>query len=516
MPERRHQGPHLGAAACVLAVAIALGVPPSAPQPAQGSGGPDTATRSAGEGQRAKGQRHRARLRKLRKANRRQKRPNVVVIETDDQDNTLEGMSNVVNLLSSRGTTFTNSYASFPLCCPSRATFLTGQYAHNHGVRTSDSPQSYNSLNGTNTLPLWLKRSGYRTALVGKYLNGYGVNDGVFESVSDAKQVPPGWGEWYALTAGSDQRRYQYKLNENGDVRYYGGGPKNYVTDVLASRAVDFIKRRGPHPKPYFLWFTPTAPHGEAGLPFGATRDPTPAPRHIGRYGDAQAPRTPNFDELDVSDKPQFVQDKPPLTQNELDDIDRRYRGRMESVLAVDDAVKRIVGRIRKTGDQRKTYIFFTSDNGLQLGAHRLLYKAFLYEESTRVPLVIRGPGFPAGATRNQLVSNVDLAPTIVQLAKASAGLTMDGRSLVPFAADSGYMANREALLESYQTGSFALRRGDFIYVQHDTSEQELYDLAGDPWQLDSLDAVPAEAPLISQLSARLADLRTCSGASCP
>ena len=194
---------------------------------------------------------------------------------TDDQDNTLQGMDSVGSLLSAQGTSFANSYTSYPLCCPSRATFLTGQYAHNHGVRTSDSPQAYNSLDGSSTLAVWLRRSGYRTAMIGKYLNGYGVNDSALEPVTDAKEIPPGWAEWYALTAGSDQRRYQYKLNENGDVRFYGHGPKNYVTDVNA-HAVDYVKRRAPRPKPFFLWFNPTAPHGEAGNLFGASRNPTP------------------------------------------------------------------------------------------------------------------------------------------------------------------------------------------------------------------------------------------------
>jgi N-acetylglucosamine-6-sulfatase len=514
MLKRRHQGLLLCAAVAVLAAAIAIAAPRTSPA-AEGSAPAATPAAKAGKGP-ARGERRRQRLWKQRRANRRQKRPNVIVITTDDQDKSLEGMTNVLGLLSAQGTTFTNSYAEFPLCCPSRATFLTGQYAHNHGVLTSDSPEAYNSLQGVETLPVWLRKAGYRTAMVGKYLNGYGVNDSLAEPVGDKKEIPPGWSDWYALTGGSDQRRYRYKLNENGDVKSYGTGPGNYVTDVLGARAVDFVKRRAPNPKPFFLWFTPTAPHGENGLPLGASRDPTPAPRHLGRYEGAVAPRTPNFDEADVSDKPQFVRDKPQLTQEDLSEIDRRHRGRLESLLAVDDAVKRIVGRVRKAGDMRKTYVIFTSDNGLQMGAHRLLNKAFLYEESTRVPLVIRGPGFPAGTTREQLVSNVDLAPTIVALTKAKPGLIMDGRSLVPFAADGGYGAGREALLESFQTDSFAIRRGDYIYIEHDTDELELYDLAEDPFQLESLHEVPGELPLISELSARLADLRDCAGAACP
>ena len=330
-----------------------------------------------------------------------QKRPNIVVVMTDDQNDSLLGMTNVINRLAGRGTTFRNSYVSLPLCCPSRATFLTGEYAHNHGVQFNEGPvggladDGYHHLDNTNTLAVWMRRSGYATGLVGKYLNGYGSDDGIAEPVPDAREIPPGWAEWYALTAGTDQYRYRYKLNENGRARYYGDGPGNYVTDVLASKAVGFIKRRAPRSKPFFLWFTPTAPHGEAGRLPGATRDPQPAPRHLGRFEGAQAPRTPNFNEADVSDKPAAIQSQDPLDADEIADVDIRYRGRVESLLAVDEAVGRIVARLKKTGDLRRTYIVFTSDNGLQLGAHRLLFKEYLYEESLRVPLIIRGPDFP-------------------------------------------------------------------------------------------------------------------------
>jgi N-acetylglucosamine-6-sulfatase len=512
----------MAASACALALiaVVATASSPAAESPAPGARFAEVAETqaaiAAGQGRaRAATPNHRKR-RKLRRANRLQKRPNVIVVMTDDQDNSLIGMDSVFGLLSSAGTTFANSYTSYPLCCPSRATFLTGQYAHNHGVRKSDSPEAYNSLNHLNTLPLWLKKSGYRTAMVGKYLNGYGVDDGVLEALPDAREIPPGWSEWFGLTAGSDQRRYQYKLNENGDVRYYGGGPESYVTDVLASHAVDYIKRRAPYPKPFFLWFNPTAPHGENGNLFGATRNPTPAPRHLGRIGNAFYPRTPNFDEADVSDKPEFVRDKPPLTEEEVDDIDRRYRGRVESLFSVDDAVKRIIGRIRKAGDMRKTYVIYTSDNGLQLGSHRLLFKAFLYEESTRVPLIVRGPGFPAGAVREQPVSNVDLAPTIVQLTGAVPRLPMDGRSLVPFAENPGFGADRELLFESYQTNSAAIQRGGFIYIRHDTGEEELYDLEADPFELESLHASPSHSALRAEMEARLDQLQGCAGGACP
>jgi arylsulfatase A-like enzyme len=449
----------------------------------------------------------------------KQKRPNVIVVMTDDQENSLFGMRNVASRLVRGGTTFATSYVSLPLCCPSRATFLTGRYAHNTGVTSNASTGAgtgYQRLDHTSTVPVWLRRSGYATAMIGKYLNGYGVDDGIAEPLPDAREIPPGWTEWYALTGGSDQFRYRYKLNENGRARYYGDGPANYQTDVLAKHAVGFVKRRAPKRKPFFLWFTPTAPHGEAGRLPGAVRDPQPAPRHLGRFGTAVAPRTPNFNEADVTDKPAFVQDADPLDAEDVEDIDIRYRGRVESLLAVDEAIGRLVRAVKKAGDMRRTYIVFTSDNGLQLGAHRLLFKEYLYEESLRVPLVVRGPRFPAGATRTQPVTNADLAPTILQLAKVRAGNVVDGRSLLPAARNPSTGAIRDLLFESYFPPAAGIRRGEWVYIEQGTGETELYDLAADPFQLDSLHASPGHAALMAQLDARLEQLRGCAGGACP
>jgi N-acetylglucosamine-6-sulfatase len=460
------------------------------------------------------------RLRELRRQNRKQKRPNVILISTDDQNQTdMFVMSITQALLGGRGTTFENSYVTYPLCCPSRATQITGQYAHNHGVTTTDLPNGYNGLDHSNTLAVWLRRAKYRTAMVGKYLNGYGINDNVPEPVSDAREIPPGWAEWYGLTGGTDQKRYNFKLNENGKVRRYGKGARNYVTDVLSSKVNELLKRWAVRPKPFFLYFNPTAPHGEQGTPFFSTRDPQPAPRHLGLLGDISAPRTPNFNEQNVNDKPQMIQDMPRLTDAQIMDVDRRYRGRLESLLAVDEAVKRIVGLVRKYGDKRKTFFIFTSDNGVQLGSHRIIFKDALYEESERVPLIIRGPGIPAGVTRSQLVSNIDLAPTILEITGAQPGRAQDGISLLPLVANPGAAANRDLLFEVFDFGIFGIRRGPWKLNQYENGGQpdefELYNLNDDPYELTSEDVQPANATIKAELLARLTQLRTCAGASC-
>jgi N-acetylglucosamine-6-sulfatase len=444
--------------------------------------------------------------RRLQRANAKQKRPNVIVVMADDQVDTLLGMGNVQSLIQARGTTFRNSYVSYPLCCPSRATFLTGQLAHNHGVMSNDPPDGgYAALDNTNTLAVWLKAAGYRTALIGKYLNGYGE--------ANPRQIPPGWSNFQALTGVAQQRRYAYKLNENGKVNKYGFGPKNYVTDVLARKARDFVRKSAPSPKPFFLWFTPTAPHGEAGVVSGAARDPQPAVRHFGRFGLATAPRNPNFDEPDVSDKPQAVRDAPRLSSADLADIDRRWPSILESLLAVDEGVARLVSSLRKARDLGKTYIVYTSDNGLLLGAHRLLFKGELYEEALRVPLVIRGPRFPRGAFRDQPVSNVDLAPTILELTGAAPRRLLDGTSLLGPALNPAAGVGRDLLLETDL--SAGVLSGQFVYTEYGNGETELYDLANDPFQLRSLHASAGSSGLRANLAARLAQLRGCAGASC-
>jgi Arylsulfatase A and related enzymes len=451
---------------------------------------------------------HREKLAKLRQRNAQQKRPNVIVIDTDDMNQTdMFVMRNTLSLLGAHGTTFNNSYVSYPLCCPSRATFLTGQYAHNHGVLTD---QRFGDLDSSNTLAVWLRRAKYRTAMVGKYLNGYGI--------TDPRLIPQGWTQWDALTGGTEQHRYNFKLNENGKVRRYGRKPSNYIDYVLDSKVNAVLKQWTISPKPFFIYYNPNNPHGESGTPPWSTRDPEPAPQYLGVFGDITAPHPPNFDEANVSDKPSQIQDIPRLSDAELADIDRRYRGRLESLLSVDDEVKRIFGLVRKYGDKRKTFFVFTSDNGLLMGAHRIEFKDYLYEEAERVPLIIRGPGFPQNVTRDQLAGNIDLAPTITALTGATPGRTMDGTPLLPLAKNPAEGVNRSLLFESFDLGTFGVRQGPWAFNRWNNGEEELYNLEDDPYELTNLLHGPGAssyAAIRDQLATRLAQLKTCNGDSC-
>jgi arylsulfatase A-like enzyme len=439
--------------------------------------------------------------------------PNVLVIESDDQ--TLESMrvmNNVNSLIGAEGATFQNSFVNYSLCCPSRATFLTGQYEHNHGVTNNTGPTGgfdrFESLHGNNNLAVWLQDAGYYTAMIGKYLNGY----------SNSPLVPPGWSEWHAA-APYDQYVYNYRLNDDGTIVSYGHNPADFKQDVLTGKAVDFVARRVHAAQPFFLWLTYTAPH--VGSPDPNPNPPSdcgtaakPAPRHAHAFDTEPLPKPPNFNEADVSDKPAAIRNLPLLSPSQITDIQRKYRCELESLLSVDEGVKRVVDALRSTGELKNTLIIYTSDNGYFHGEHRIPKgKLRIYEESIRVPLEMRGPGIPRGVNVGDLAINADLAPTIVDAANASPGLVMDGLSLIPVAENPGTGSGRELLIE--EPSFKAIRTERYMYAEHSTGEKELYDLLKDPYELQSRHNAPAYASVKAQLADRLHQLQNCAGSSC-
>jgi N-acetylglucosamine-6-sulfatase len=438
-------------------------------------------------------------------------RPNVVVVMTDDQTvEQMRVMDHVRSLIGARGTTFTSSFVNFPLCCPSRATFLTGQYAHNHGVLGNSAPRGgFHAFEDRRTLATWLQDAGYRTALIGKYL-----------SQTPQRYIPPGWSQWYAAAGGDTQKVYDYTLNQNGRLVEYGGRPRDFKTDVLTDKAVRFVRRHGAGLQPFFLFVSYTAPHGGGPDPStGRRRDcantTKRAPRHRGAFEREPLPRPPNFNERDTSDKPPHLRRRPLMRARLIDEIERRYRCRLESLLAVDEGVRDIVRALAGRNDLDNTYVVFTSDNGLLHGEHRIWTgKDAVYEEVISVPLMIRGPGFPRGATVTSPVVNADLAPTIAEVAGASPTVPVDGRSLLPLAQDPGLGSERGILIE--HGGRYAaIRTRDYLYARHAGGGRELYDMRADPFQLRSRHDDPAFAEVKAELAARLAELRDCSGRSC-
>ena len=303
-------------------------------------------------------------------------RPNIVVIQTDDQTvDSMHVMANVDRLLVKEGARFVNSFATYPLCCPSRATFLTGQYAHNHGVLGNEPPLGgYPALDHTNTLPLWLQRAGYHTSFVGKYLNGYGES-------GSPNTIPPGWSDWRAALRNPGSKSLLYlgfTLNENGELVSYPRGRANYLTDVFTRHAVDAVELGAASGAPFFLWLSYFAPHG--GRPLdpddvrapGIGLSPRPAARHKDAYAGEVFLRSPSFDERDVSDKPPAVRNRKRLTETQIAAIEELRQQRLESLLAVDEGVAQVVEALGAAGELENTLIVFTSDNGFIQGEHRI------------------------------------------------------------------------------------------------------------------------------------------------
>ncbi len=449
--------------------------------------------------------------------------PNIVFIMSDDQDvGTMQYMPRVQELLAARGVTFNNSFVTSSICCPSNVTALTGQYTFNHGVLNNLSPtggfQKFVDMRidgnpatqgDESTLAVWLDDAGYNTGRVGKYLVGY---------PTDSTYVPPGWDEWHS-TFGGFTSYFNYRMNVNGTVVQYGAAEADYLTDVLTGRAVDFINRAEANDtQPFFLQFSPTAPHAD-NIQNGPA---TPAPRHAGMFAGIQAPRTPSFNEADVSDKPLPIRNFPLLTSTQIAAIDREYQSRVESLQAVDEGVARIVASLAANGELDNTYIVFTSDNGYHLGQHRFLNGKFqVYEEDIRVPLIIRGPGVQAGATVDQMAVNIDLAPTMARWGRATPDRVMDGQSLTPLLGPNGATQNwrEDFLVELYrhlppaQNGDVikAVRTEHEVYVEYRSGPRELYDLRTDPYQLQNSYAT-ADPAHVADLSARLAELAVSRG----
>jgi len=457
-------------------------------------------------------------------------RPNVVLILTDDLDvGLLRGhRGHYPNLeeLAAEGTTFENAFVTDPLCCPSRATILRGQYSHNHRITGNWWPQGgakkFHDLGHEgSTVAAWLRSRDYRTELVGKYMNDY-----------YGDYVPVGWDDWYAMAGG----HLSTDLNENGHIHHYDP-ERHHLDDVLAEKAAGLLRRPTEDDAPFFLWVGTQAPHAPA----------TPAPRHEGAFPDARLPRSPSFDEEDVSDKPDWVRDNPPLDGERIAPTQDLYRKRLQSMLTVDEMVGRLMDALRESKELDDTYVFFTSDNGWHAGEHRLTSgKWTAYEEDIRVPLIVSGPGVPEGKTLPHMVLNNDLAPTFADLAGADAPGFVDGRSLVPLldgrpppeggwrsaflveaATELGPGASPplsgDRLPEDWQRaprgdwgrpGLEAVRTEDHLYVEYGNGERELYDLREDPYQLDNHRS-EADPALLKRLKGHLEALRECSGADC-
>ncbi|GGS91918.1 sulfatase [Planobispora rosea] len=441
-------------------------------------------------------------------------RPNIVFILTDDLGTgDLERFPNIWNEFVSAGTGFERFFVPNSWCCPSRSSILRSQYVHSHGVLTNTAPEGgftrfHDSRLERSTVGVWMQQAGYRTALMGKYLNHYPGQ------AAQAAHVPPGWDEWH-VPVRRLYEEYDYTLNENGVLKEYGSAPEDYLTDVLSAKANAFVSRDD---EPFFLYLAPVAPHLPANH----------APRHHDAFAGVTAPRAPSFDQEDLSAEPAWLRSQERLTARDQMKIDSMYRDRLRAMLGVDDMVGALVETLRAAGKLEDTYLFFGSDNGFHLGEHRLRQgKTTPFDEAIRVPMFVRGPGIEQGGVIEEIASTVDLAPTFAHLAGAPLPDFVEGRSLLPLL--RGWIPDRwrqnvlvefnrpvnEASARQTPVPAYrAMRTARHTFVRYETGEYQLYDLVGDPYQLRNLAGLVSPA-VIAEFDRRLDALAACSGAGC-
>lgn len=429
-------------------------------------------------------------------------RPNVVFILTDDLDvGSISVMANLKSLMIEEGTTFDNAFVTDPLCCPSRATILRGQYSHNTGIQGNSAPEGgfekfrRKGLDDS-TMATWLHDdAGYDTFYAGKYMNGY---DGT-------RYIPPGWDRWFAWEGNYYGSGGKYSLNENGEIKTYNRD-RVHDTDLMGEKAVQFIQGHKDDDDPFFAYIATNAPHTPAYVP----------KRHEGMFSGRPLPRPPSFNEEDISDKPQVVRG-PPLSHAEIKDLGEEYRKRLASLQSVDGMIGELIRTLRDTNELDNTYVVFTSDNGYLMGEHRRTNKSLAYEESIRVPLVVRGPGVPAQRMKH-LVLNNDFAPTFAELAGVTPPGFVDGKSFVGLLDADGQPTVggwRTGFMVEHVTPTYqAIRTNTHTYVEWDRGGRELYDLEKDPYQLESIDDT-APSALLDDLAGRLDALRDCAGQEC-
>lgn len=447
-------------------------------------------------------------------------KPNIVFVLTDDLSSDLVEYMPAVKDLARQGVSFSNYFVTDSLCCPSRASILTGRFPHNTGVfRNTGADGGYlvfrNKGQDKDTFATSFQAAGYRTAFYGKYLNGYTPRN-------QNHTVAPGWDDW-AVGGAQPYGGFNYTLNENGRLVDYGDNPDDYATDVLGRKAVAFIDKAAADKQPFIVEIAPYAPHA----PY------TPAPRHAELFPGLKAPRTPNFNIPANATTPAWLRTHPPLAQAQVDQIDADYRERIQAVQAVDELLAQLRKTLADKGLLDTTYIVFSSDNGYHMGAHRQVPgKMTAFDSDVRVPLVIAGPRLRAGAAVDDIAENIDLRPTFERLAGiATKDATVDGVSLVELLEGRAGPRRTSALIEhrgpvqapddpdnpeddganppTYE----AVRTATSLYVEYAGGEAEFYDLRSDPFAITNTAArlTPADR---AKLHDALVASRQCRGAA--
>ncbi len=476
------------------------------------------------------------------------KKPNIIVLQTDDETvQDLAVMPGVKQLIQNNGVTFDQMITPFAICCPSRAAEMTGSYPHNNGVQANFPPSGgyvpWEKKSGDKHIGKWLQDAGYHTVHIGKYINGYAYGN------RRHVPVPTGWSEWHGSTDPSTYQMWGYRLNEPNGSHKYGKfpiqNPAKYSTDVYGAKAVKVVKQQAKTPGPFYMQVAFLAPHVET-IPLKRglipqnwadvdnpdpstgiqTIPPRPAPRHRNFFNNMPLEQDPSFNEADVSDKQSFVRNLPLLTDAQIAELVEDNRQRRRSLLAVDEAITAIIAALKNTDQYRNTVIVMMGDNGYLLGQHRIsMGKYFPYEPALRIPFIMSGPGIKAGAHAGDLVSLIDLAPTLLDFAGVKpTGRVPDGMSLRPVLTSGRSMRARSVLLSSGPQKApngtnlpmfNGARSPNYAWWRYEDGFEEMYDLRNDPYELTNVAHDPAYAGIRTSLIAQWNKLKNCHGVTC-
>ena len=402
-------------------------------------------------------------------------RPNFLIIVTDDQRfDTMEYMPNTQQTIFDAGVTFSHGYITTPFCCPSRASILTGLYAHNHYVLENTDKLRLP------TLVVDLQKNGYYTGLVGKYLNSW---DG---------EARPEFDYWVSFFGGTVPNYYDPELNINGKWEKKTG----YMTYLFEDYVKEYLEEATNQRKPFFLLFAPNAPHA----PF------TPLKEDKGLLIDLAPFRPPNYNEEDISDKPSSIANKPIIGEGGAESIDATRRRQLLTLISLDRSIGSIMEKLKETGELDNTVVIFLSDNGKHWGEHRMDTKSTAYEEVVKVPFAMRYPALvPTPYVEDKLVANIDIAPTIYELSETRMPEIIDGQSLVKLLNRSGEWRS-SLLLEAWPDRGHwvSMHTEQYVYIETENDKSEFYDLAVDPYEMDNSIDNPIYQSIILELQQEL------------
>ncbi len=486
--------------------------------------------------------------------------PNIIIFEPDDLDTVtmqtalqLGLMPNTQKYIIGPGTSFSNYYVSDSHGCPTRESYFFGLYYKNILGNASNHVCSAYQAGGVTPLAGWLKAAGYTTSLFGKYSDGYGYEDlnqdGQINEL-DAEYIPPSWDYWYAIpyyqavvngnvppnngiVANDNPNEYNYYLNENGTLRYFGTDPNDYQADVLNNAAVTYLNSAAKSGKPLFLLMATGAPHVETdydpdplpGYENIYSYTVRPAPRYVGTVN-TPLPEPPSFDDPNVTGKPSYITSKPLMNSADISGMDGQWTNRLEALRGVDDVIGAVMSTLISNG-MTNNIVMFMSDNGWMYGFDRLGGKLTPYDPSIGTPLYVNIGG---GVTSSAMIIDNDIAATIVDMAGATPGYALDGTSFRPLLAnptlpwrnryfaqyvDDGLGTFDITPYDAVRTSPVSTLYPNQLFVEYTTGETELYDYTVDPNAMTNQAGTRAYAAEQKSLGATIKQLKTCTGATC-